>query len=142
VIVTCERCGTALTGPLLVTEPAQLADDTQDGAPTLAPGLVVRDPQPVLTWTHHANGPTTSTQHSPADCAVVHPDSTQNLRTAGTDNGCCGSDGLDGPNRACTGCGLLTATARTDCWTAHEVRFLPHATTLIPEPPAYSTSAH
>ena len=48
------------------------------------------------------------------------------LSSAGADNGCCGSDGLDGPNRACS-CGSLVATQWSDCWTQAEVRFLPDA---------------
>ncbi len=31
------------------------------------------------------------------------------LQSAGADNGCCGSDGMDGLNRACT-CGAMVAT--------------------------------
>lgn len=42
----------------------------------------------------------------------------------GSDNGCCGSDGLDGANRACL-CGNVLGTEWSDCWTVHEVRFIP-----------------
>jgi len=48
------------------------------------------------------------------------------LTSVGKDNGCCGSDGLDGPNRACS-CGAVVATEWSDCWTQAEVRFEPTA---------------
>jgi len=51
---------------------------------------------------------------------------TDSLTSAGADNGCCGSDGCDGPNRACL-CGSIVATQWSDCWTPAEVRFLPDA---------------
>lgn len=56
---------------------------------------------------------------------AVHPDDVLPgvLTSAGSDNGCCGSDGLDGPNRACA-CGTVIATEQNDCWTRAEIRFL------------------
>ena len=49
-----------------------------------------------------------------------------NMMSVGVDTGCCGSDGSDGPNRACL-CGSTVATQWSDCWTQAEVRFLPEA---------------
>jgi hypothetical protein len=69
----------------------------------------------------------------PAGCIVVHPDDRMNGALAeiyGRSAGCCGLDGCDGRNQACATCGAEVATARTDCWTAKEVRFLPAATTM------------
>lgn len=34
-------------------------------------------------------------------------------------NGCCGLDGLDGPNQVCRNCGRYVGTKVTDCWTPH-----------------------
>jgi hypothetical protein len=48
----------------------------------------------------------------------------ENLKAAGTDQGCCGSNGEDGPNRACN-CGQMVATEWSDCCTLAEIRFLP-----------------
>jgi len=42
-------------------------------------------------------------------------------------NGCCGLDGLDGPNLQCDTCGVYVATKITDCWTSHCVVFEPTA---------------
>jgi hypothetical protein len=66
--------------------------------------------------------------YSPEGAIAVHPDSVRRdaIVPAGIDSGCCGSDGCDGPNRAC-GCGNVVATEWSDCWTWAEVRFLPDA---------------
>ncbi|MFN7128826.1 MAG: hypothetical protein ACK4OJ_07145 [Brevundimonas sp.] len=60
-----------------------------------------------------------------SNTVIANPDDIvgDSLRSTGSDNGCCGSDGLDGPNRACI-CGEVVATERSDCWTAAEVAFL------------------
>lgn len=39
----------------------------------------------------------------------------------GRRHGCCGLDGLDGPNLVCEGCGADVATQQSDCWTDHLV---------------------
>ena len=52
------------------------------------------------------------------------------MKSAGSDNGCCGSDGLDGPNRACV-CGSVAATERSDCWTPAEVAFIANSVAEI-----------
>ncbi len=33
-------------------------------------------------------------------------------------NGCCGLDGLDGPNMQCANCNAEVGTRKSDCWTA------------------------
>lgn len=52
------------------------------------------------------------------------------LFSAGIDKGCCGSDGMDGPNRRCA-CGAVVGTETSDCWTYAEVRFDPGATIFV-----------
>ena len=42
-------------------------------------------------------------------------------------NGCCGPDGMDGPNLKCAGCGAQVATEVADCWTWQEFRLYPDA---------------
>jgi hypothetical protein len=130
--VTCRRCGASLSAPLLLADAGALRRDAQDGRPVVGAGIVVRDPVPVVSWvSSSSSGPATPEEQSPADCLVVHPDSSQKLRSCGADHGCCGSDGCDGPNRACSACGLVVGTARTDCWTELEMRFLPEAVRLV-----------
>lgn len=69
---------------------------------------------------------------SPAGAIAGNPDdlAPDALKSAGIDNGCCGSDGLDGPNRACL-CGAKVATQWSDCWTQAEIRFLPRAVLIV-----------
>jgi hypothetical protein len=68
----------------------------------------------------------------PPDAIVVHPDDRGEgaLVDVPDSNGCCGLDGLDGPNQTCAGCGAIVGTARTDCWTEKEMRFWPDRVSL------------
>jgi hypothetical protein len=70
--------------------------------------------------------------YSPAGAVSVNPaDIVRDMiRSCGVDQGCCGSSGADGPNRACR-CGAVVATEWSDCWTQAEVRFLPDAIGVI-----------
>lgn len=69
--------------------------------------------------------------HSPEGAIAANPQSVAPgaLVSSGDDIGCCGSDGLNGPNRSCA-CGNVVATQWSDCWTFAEVRFLPDAVSL------------
>jgi hypothetical protein len=132
VVVACTHCSNHLSGPLVTTLHTTLRLDAQDGTPTIERGHVDRDPDALVTWVAVDRGPRHERDESPAGALVMHPDDAAGLRSTGTDNGCCGSDGCDGPNRACMNCGAVVATARTDCWTALEVRFAPDAVALTP----------
>jgi hypothetical protein len=73
-------------------------------------------------------GQTVTEETDPAGSVVVHPyDRLEGalVDVEGRAAGCCGLDGLDGPNQRCAACGSVVGTARTDCWTAKEVRFWP-----------------
>jgi len=129
--VTCSKCGSSLSSSLDELGVDALARDAKDRAPTVPAGSVVRDPQPVTFTVTSPGGAVRSREDAPAYALVVHPDDARRLRSVGSDNGCCGSDGLDGPNRACSSCGKLVAIARTDCWTPAEIRFLPTTVRLI-----------
>jgi hypothetical protein len=69
---------------------------------------------------------------SPAGAIAINPEDLlpEVLESCGFESGCCGSDGLDGPSRACL-CGNLVATQWSDCWTVHEVRFIPDGVTQL-----------
>lgn len=68
---------------------------------------------------------------SPATRSIVlHPDDAPGTlpHTApGRNNGCCGPDGLDGPNLLCGGCGAEVAIQQTDCWLEHLIAVAPEA---------------
>lgn len=69
---------------------------------------------------------------SPAGAIAANPQDIvrENIGSAGIDNGCCGSSGSDGPNRACL-CGAIVGTEWSDCWTQAEVRFNPDAIIVV-----------
>jgi hypothetical protein len=57
-------------------------------------------------------------------CAMsTHPD----LRRCG---GCCGLDGVDGPNLVCDNCGAEVATRYSDCWSQQYIGLVPQAVTV------------
>lgn len=73
-------------------------------------------------------GQTVTEETDPGGAVVIHP--ADRIESALVDvedrsGGCCGLDGCDGPNQQCAACGSILGTARTDCWTAKEVRFWP-----------------
>ncbi len=122
-VVRCAACGRALTAPVERADPSVITYDAIERAPTVPRGSVARDPEAAMMSSHGR-----PVERSPAGAIVVHPDDlvTDALVSWGVDVGCCGSDGCDGPNRACT-CGQVVGTAMTDCWTAAEMRFHPDA---------------
>ena len=83
----------------------------------------------------HADGTVERKVYSEAGAVAANPEDIVigGLDRAGIDNGCCGSDGLDGPNRSCL-CGSMVATQWSDCWTQAEVRFLPQAVRVSENP--------
>jgi hypothetical protein len=65
---------------------------------------------------------------------VIHPDDRLPdavVSIPGHSAGCCGLDGLDGPNQVCVRCRAVLGTARTDCWTEDAIWFLPEAVVPI-----------
>jgi hypothetical protein len=97
--------------------------------------VIIRAPNAdILRWRDEDGRIVRELEASPAGAIAFHPDDVfpDVLESCGFDSGCCGSDGLDGPNRACL-CGNLLATQWSDCWTVHEVRFLPAAVTELEE---------
>ena len=128
-VIVCAHCGRTLTEPL-------------HGAPldSLEPGDVkvractwVIDPEARTVRVGSFRGKKqewTTQETDPPRCIVVNP--ADRLSHAMTDipehsAGCCGLDGCDGPNQACSNCGRTLGTARTDCWTEKEMRFWPEA---------------
>jgi hypothetical protein len=125
----CAKCGRQLTRDC---RPGTVSDYNLECAPdepTVATGIIVDLP---LDKPEHAAERVQSSrvQHG---AIVVNPASVLRslLKSVGVDHGCCGSDGCDGPNRACI-CGAVLGTERSDCWTPAEIRFLPDAVIHAP----------
>lgn len=124
--IRCRDCGTRLTPALTqldaMPSPVQL-DDGVGYRPTVPVGFVAVDPDPVSSY-QDGGAATPGT----VGCYVVNPDDARLLvrhPDPRRSSGCCGHDGLDGPNRVCPSCGAEVATLRDDCWSRVETRFEP-----------------
>lgn len=56
-------------------------------------------------------------------------------------NGCCGLDGLDGPNLVCDACGAEVATRQSDCWSQQLIALVPDAVATAASPSAWTRQA-
>jgi len=129
-IFTCATCGRALTREVTQLAELPVAKQTDEISyePTLAVGTWAIDPEPRLRT---ADGEPAST----SGCLVINPEDARDLKPhpePRRSSGCCGHDGLDGPNCICPGCGAAVATLSDDCWTLVELRFEPDAVRVIP----------
>lgn len=130
-VITCRSCRRPLTRPVRrapeLPTPVPASPEDTGHLPTVAVGAWAVDPGPV-GW--DGDVPTSTlgclvTNPSDALPLVASPDPVRN-------SGCCGHDGLDGPNLLCPGCGREVATLRDDCWSRVEVRFEPGAVVVVP----------
>lgn len=104
--IHCRRCGAALSGPLLeLLGPCPVA------------GVVGQDALPRgVCWRAEADVGLPAVHVG--DLVTVLAE--LSLRRCGSRTGCCGPDGLDGPNLACA-CGVAVGTELSDCYQAHYV---------------------
>lgn len=104
----CRGCGLALTGVLREVDlPVPTGERSWDS------------PTPLLAAGTYALDADTGDGQTVAPVVVLHPDDLSGVvphPDRGRSSGCCGHDGLDGPNRVCGGCGTEVATLRDDCW--------------------------
>ena len=120
--VECAACGARLAGPLVRLDAMPVPRAHDDGIgydPTMPRGHAAVDPRPRATYPDGRPA-------SSLGCLVIHPADAPDLGVHPDwvrSSGCCGNDGLDGPNRVCPGCGAEVATLVDDCWTRVELRF-------------------
>jgi hypothetical protein len=124
--LACGRCGAVLTLDWEWGSPEQRDLKAAAGSSPVPEGLLIplaEDRVPI-----REGGRQVDHLYSPEGAVAANPSSLVPgaLASSGIDNGCCGSDGMDGPNRACL-CGQVVATQWSDCWTWAEIRFLPNA---------------
>ena len=133
--IICRSCGRHLTGPCHWGSETDYDRTCVDLTPAVPKGLLIRLSVEDAVEAVHADGTVERKVHSEAGAVAANPEDVivGGLDRAGIDNGCCGSDGLDGPNRACL-CGSMVATQWSDCWTQAEVRFLPDAVRVSKNP--------
>jgi hypothetical protein len=106
-VFTCPVCHVAITRPLLPLRPDQ-SICLEDGKPAVPKGFFGINKQEYWSVAGHVLvnlGDLVGTEHS------------------GGNNGCCGLDGLDGPNLVCAN-GHEVGTEKSDCW-------MPHAAVLL-----------
>jgi hypothetical protein len=128
IVISCRHCGQNLTRR--VEQVPELPEPRPYGtgyAPTVPVGTWAVDPGPV-GWIRDA-------AISSLGCLVINPADGLDLELhpeAERNSGCCGHDGLDGPNRLCPSCHAEVATLRDDCWSFVDLRFEPSAVDAIP----------
>lgn len=107
VVFTCPVCHVAVTSPLSRLRPDQPVC-LEDGKPVVPQGFFT------INKEEYWNVP---------GRAVVHLGDLVGTSHSGKINGCCGLDGLDGPNLVCKN-GHEIGTEKSDCW-------MPHAAVLL-----------
>ena len=126
--ISCASCGRHLTGDCEWGTEADYDRTCADKKPAVPKGRLIRLNVEDAVDVFQSGGIVGRKVYSEAGAIASNPEDIliDSLTSAGADNGCCGSDGCDGPNRACL-CGSIVATQWSDCWTQAEVRFLPDA---------------
>jgi hypothetical protein len=131
VIVVCGLCGNVLTNAVRQLDqmpaPTRAGHEDERYLPTIPVGAWAADPEPI----GRRDGRPTST----LGCLVINPADAIGVLSSGDprrNSGCCGHDGLDGPNLLCRGCRSEVATLRDDCWSEVEIRFEPAAVAIRP----------
>ena len=116
--IVCLGCGARLSEELRVADLSER--NTEDRMPYVPRGATVQEDD---TFFHQHVGE-----------YVVNVDDAIHtwLTEAGNRlNGCCGLDGMDGPNLLCDQCGAEVAIKKTDCWMPHCVIFVTALTRII-----------
>ncbi|HHU11195.1 MAG TPA: hypothetical protein GXZ60_14470 [Intrasporangiaceae bacterium] len=131
-LIVCRVCRQQLSPPVRllpeVPERTLAADHRTTVPPTVQPGEYAVDPYPLGATDGRVD------EGNPG-CLVLHPDDARELTVHPDPErsvGCCGEDGLAGPNPCCPRCSAAVATLVNDCWTVHEVRFEPAAVIVGP----------
>lgn len=130
--LVCTRCRTALTRDCRLGADGDYDRLADQGAPSVPAGIIVRRNIEDALTVSPAKGREKRRKVSAAGAFSINPaDLCEGaLKPSGIDNGCCGSDGLDGPNRSCA-CGQVLGTQWSDCWTQAEVRFEPDRVAIV-----------
>lgn len=102
-------------------------DKAQETTPSVPEGMIIIFDEDKFNFTYLPNdeNPSKKLVSTKGAIAVNPKDIYESvLISCGIDNGCCGSDGMDGLNRKCK-CGNILGTEWSDCWTQAEIRFEP-----------------
>lgn len=116
--IVCKECGARLSEELRIV--AADACSTEDGKPYVPLGMTIQNDD---SFFHQSVGGYIANVED-----VLHTRLTKDARRLA---GCCGLDGMDGPNLLCDGCGAEIAIKKTDCWMPHCVLFEPNETKIL-----------
>ena len=117
-ILICNACGARLTRALDVRsgkDPSVPSPELIDQQPLTPRGTVYKSYEPLLHTSAETEDPLDLVPQywvNPDDLCEAVGLTKRRERL----NGCCGLDGLDGPNQLCA-CGAEVGTLQTDCWT-------------------------
>lgn len=123
----CKKCHVELTQDCQIGTMADYNETPEPKESSVEKGIiVVLDEDIFRTITDNKNVIVKKALVSSKGAYAINPQDVikANILTCGVDNGCCGSDGLDGFNRRCK-CGNVLGTEWSDCWTQAEYRFEP-----------------
>lgn len=135
-ILVCAACQRPLTRLCREGEAFERSDRGDPEGPMTQAGVIVRmDEEEAYDQFDRSGAIIGRHVASPAGAWSINPEDVveEALVSCGKDVGCCGSDGCDGPNRACR-CGAVVGTEWSDCWTQKEVRLWPDAVRIARTP--------
>lgn len=118
VYIVCKQCGAHLSEELRLADGSEC--NTEDGKAYVPRGTTIQNDD--LFFHQNVGGYIANVED------VLH---TELTKDASRLSGCCGFDGMDGPNLLCDQCGAEVATKKTDCWMPHCVLFEPNATNVL-----------
>ncbi|MFC7303854.1 hypothetical protein ACFQVC_06450 [Streptomyces monticola] len=152
-IFRCRRCHGEVTRPVRevplpdideAPAPYEMRGD-KECPPRMTPGTFAYEPpaeslahvRPPSEW----EPVTISPRHGLTGIVLAEADVRDVETTAkrSRTNGCCGLDGMDGPNLECRWCRAFVATKQSDCWTPQQVALVPAAVEIM-LPPAPDTA--
>lgn len=144
--IRCRRCDATLTQPLQESE-VQYPAGGEPGEDLLTRGQWARSDTPLQIFASGNAYAQAAPSHYAPTISVCIADVLAGAQTSQSESippraigGCCGLDGLDGPNQACTACGSLVGTLRSDCWCVHEMRYFDEQVTLASVVPPAGTA--
>lgn len=130
--LSCAACGRRLTRVCRLGGASDYDPQAGVGASPVSIGVMVRLTEEDAVPVTQGGRVVRTHTYSPAGAISIAPNDLlrEAVQPSGLRQGCCGPDGMDGPNFSCL-CGNVLGTEWGDCWTMAEVRFLPAAVNVL-----------
>jgi hypothetical protein len=133
-LLACAKCNEPISKLFSIQsskDPSVAFPALHGGQTVTAQGLAFRSHKPIVQTFKSPKHPLEFSPQlwlNPLDILPIIV-ATKNLKRL---NGCCGWDGMDGPNQVCQ-CGSEVGTLQNDCWTSHVFIAQPLATIILDE---------